>query len=39
MALPGIVFTSASCIAHMRKNGVMNPVTSPGSNHAGASVT
>ena len=38
--LPGIGFTSASCIAYSTQNGVRKlPATSPGSNHAGASVT
>jgi hypothetical protein len=32
-------FTSASCIAYRNQNGVMKPVTSPGSNHWGEIVT
>src|SRR5215813_10434086 len=40
MRLPGIGFTTASCSAYNTQNGVRKPpVTSPGSNHAGASVT
>src|SRR5437899_1485314 len=39
MMLPGIGFTSASWSAYWIQNGVMKPITSPGSSHAGATVT
>ena len=39
MMLPGIGFTSASWSAYWIQNGVMKPCTSPGSSHAGATVT
>ncbi len=39
MRLPGIGLTSASWSAYWIQNGVMNPVTSPGSSQAGAIVT
>src|SRR2546430_1455674 len=39
MRLPGMGFTSASCIAYSTQNGVSWPTTSPGSNHRGESVT
>src|SRR5437867_12291806 len=39
MMLPGIGFTSASWRAYWIQNGVMKPITSPGSSHAGATVT
>ena len=35
IVLPGIVFTSASCIAHMSQKGVMKPVTSLRPDHWG----
>jgi hypothetical protein len=39
MRLPGIGFTSASCIAYKTQNELIWPWTSAGSNHCGARVT
>src|SRR4029450_4064742 len=39
MALPGMDFTSASCMAYMNRKGVMIPTVSAGSNHVGAMET
>ena len=39
MRLPGIGLTRPSCKAYSTQNGVMVPVTSPGSNQVGGKVT